>query len=253
MFLLSTPLEQFQIIPVCAFRLGALDLSISNATIIICLGIFFFALLFSMLCGPDSNLRSLPSKWQYIIEMLYETVLGMLLDNVGPRGQQYFPFIFTLFLFLLIANVIGLVPYSFTITSHLIVTFALALATFIGINIILVREHGFHALSLFLPAGSSLALAFILIPIELVSYLVRPVSLGVRLFANMMAGHTLLKVIAGFSWSMLLGSGLIFIAHVVPLFILVILMGLETMVACIQAYVFAVLSCIYLNDALNLH
>ena len=135
MFLLSTPLEQFQIIPVCAFRLGALDLSISNATIIICLGIFFFALLFSMLCGPDSNLRILPSKWQYIIEMLYETVLGMLLDNVGPRGQQYFPFIFTLFLFLLIANVIGLVPYSFTITSHLIVTFALALATFIGINI----------------------------------------------------------------------------------------------------------------------
>ena len=106
---------------------------------------------------------------------------------------------------------------------------------------------------MFLPAGSSLALAFILIPIELVSYLVRPVSLGVRLFANMMAGHTLLKVIAGFSWSMLLGSGLIFIAHVVPLFILVILMGLETMVACIQAYVFAVLSCIYLNDALNLH
>jgi ATP synthase subunit 6 len=185
--------------------------------------------------------------------MLYETVLGMLLDNVGPRGQQYFPFIFTLFLFLLIANVIGLVPYSFTITSHLIVTFALALATFIGINIILVREHGFHALSLFLPAGSSLALAFILIPIELVSYFVRPVSLGVRLFANMMAGHTLLKVIAGFSWSMLLGSGLIFVAHVVPLFILVILMGLETMVACIQAYVFAVLSCIYLNDALNLH
>jgi len=253
MFLLSTPLEQFQLIPVCAFRLGDLDLSISNATIIVSLGILFFVLLFFMLCANDSNLRILPSKWQYIVELLYETVLGMLLDNVGQQGQRYFPFILSLFLFVLIANVIGLVPYSFTITSHLIVTFALAFGTFIGINIILFREHGFHALSLFLPAGSSLALAFILIPIELVSYFVRPVSLGVRLFANMMAGHTLLKVIAGFSWSMLLGTGIVFIAHVVPLFILVILMGLETMVACIQAYVFAVLSCIYLNDALNLH
>lgn len=185
--------------------------------------------------------------------MLYETVLGMLLDNVGPRGQNYFPFIFTLFLFLLIANVIGLVPYSFTITSHLIVTFALALATFIGINIILVREHGFHALSLFLPAGSSLALAFILIPIELVSYFVRPVSLGVRLFANMMAGHTLLKVIAGFAWTMMLAGGGLLIAHTIPLAILVLLMFLELGVAAIQAYVFTILTCIYLNDAIHLH
>lgn len=123
----------------------------------------------------------------------------MLVDNVGNRGQKYFPFIFSVFLFVLIANVIGLVPYSFTITSHLVLTFSLALTTFIGINIICVREHGFHVFSLFLPPGSSLGLAFLLVPIELVSYIFRPISLSVRLFANMMAGHTLLKVIAGFS------------------------------------------------------
>ena len=140
-----------------------------------------------------------------------------------------------------------------SVSSPLILTFSLALTTFVGINIICVREHGFHVFSLFLPPGSSLGLAFLLVPIELVSYIFRPISLSVRLFANMMAGHTLLKVIAGFSWSMLLGSGLIFFAHIVPLLVLVILMGLELAVACIQAYVFTILSCIYLNDALNLH
>jgi|TARA_B110000902_G_scaffold231968_1_gene274634 F-type H+-transporting ATPase subunit a len=152
-----------------------------------------------MACNLDGNLHVVPSRWQFLFEVLYETVLGMLVDNVGNRGQKYFPFIFSVFLFVLIANVIGLVPYSFTVTSHLILTFSLALTTFVGINIICVREHGFHVFSLFLPPGSSLGLAFLLVPIELVSYIFRPISLSVRLFANMMAGHTLLKVIAGFS------------------------------------------------------
>jgi len=123
----------------------------------------------------------------------------MLIDNVGSAGQKFFPFIFSIFLFILIANLIGLVPYSFTITSHIVITLTFAVGSFIGINIILIKKHRFNSLSLFLPSGSSLGLAFILIPIEIVSYLVRPISLGVRLFANMMAGHTLLKVIAGFS------------------------------------------------------
>jgi ATP synthase subunit 6 len=249
----TTPLEQFQIIPVCLFRIGFLDFSISNGTIIICFGLFFFVSLIYMACNLDGNLHIVPSRWQFLFEILYETVLGMLVDNIGKRGQNYFPFIFSVFLFVLIANVIGLVPYSFTVTSHLILTFSLALTTFVGINIICVREHGFHVFSLFLPPGSSLGLAFLLVPIELVSYIFRPISLSVRLFANMMAGHTLLKVIAGFSWSMLLGTGVIFLAHIIPLVVLVILMGLELAVACIQAYVFTILSCIYLNDALNLH
>jgi len=248
-----TPLEQFQIIPVCVFRFGIFDFSVSNATIIIFFCLFGFSIFFFMLYAKDLNLYILPSRYQYFIELIFETVLTMLIDSVGARAQKYFPFILSIFLFILLANIIGLIPYSFTVTSHLIVTFTLALGTFFGINIICVREHGFHVFSLFLPPGSSFYLAFLLVPIELVSYVFRPISLSVRLFANIMAGHTLLKVIAGFSWSMLLGSGFILFVHFVPLIILVILMGLELAVACIQAYVFTILSCIYLNDALNLH
>jgi F-type H+-transporting ATPase subunit a len=198
MFIL-TPLEQFQIIPVCIFRFGAFDFSISNASFIILIGLVGFAHLFCTLYAKDFNLFIIPSRLQYFFELLYETTLTMIVDSVGVRAQKYFPFIFSIFLFVLISNIIGLVPYSFTITSHLIVTFSLALGTFFAINIICFKEHGFNFFSLFLPAGSSLVLAFLLVPIELVSYIFRPISLAVRLFANMMAGHTLLKVIAGFS------------------------------------------------------
>ena len=177
----------------------------------------------------------------------------MLYDNLGSKGQQYFAFDFVLFLFVLLSNLIGLIPYSFTITSHLIVTFALALTVFVGVNIICVKEHGLHMISLFLPPGTSLGLALLLVPIEFVSYMFKPISLGVRLFANMMAGHTLLKVIAGFAWSMMLSSGFLFVAHLVPLLVLVLLVGLELGVAMIQAYVFTILTCIYLNDSINLH
>ena len=154
---------------------------------------------------------------------------------------------------MLLSNLIGLIPYSFTITSHLIVTFALALMVFVGVNIICVKEHGLHMVSLFLPPGTSLGLALLLVPIEFVSYMFKPISLGVRLFANMMAGHTLLKVIAGFAWSMMASGGFLFVAHLLPLFVLVLLVGLELGVAMIQAYVFTILTCIYLNDAINLH
>jgi ATP synthase subunit 6 len=251
--LVFTPLEQFQIIAVCAFRLGAFDFSISNATLIILIGLFGLVITFYVLCAEDANLFFVPSRIQHFFELIFETILTMLVDSVGLRAQKYFPFILCIFLFVLVANVIGLVPCSFTITSHLIVTFALSLGVFTGINVICFKEHGFQTLSLFLPSGSSLGLAFLLVPIEFVSYIFRPLSLAVRLFANMMAGHTLLKVIAGFSWSMLLSAGLIFCFHFLPLIILVILTGLELCVACIQAYVFTILSCIYLNDALNLH
>ena len=146
-----------------------------------------------------------------------------------------------------------MVPYSFTITSHLIVTFTLALTTFLGFNIIGIRKHKLNFLSLLLPGGASLALVPLLVPIELVSYIFRVISLPVRLFANMMAGHTLLKVIAGFAWIMSGLSGIMFFAHFVPLILLVLLVGLELGVALIQAYVFTILTCMYINDALNLH
>jgi len=253
MKLIISPLEQFQILPVVPFRVEIFDFSLTNSTVIILIGLFAFCFLLNALTNDKGSYNLVPNRWQTVLESLYEVVAGLLKDTIGDKGQEYFPYIFSLFSFLLTANLIGLIPYSFTVTSHLIVTFSLAIMTFLGINLICIREHGHHIFSLFLPAGSSLPLAFILVPIELVSYLVRPVSLSVRLFANMMAGHTLLKVIAGFAWTMMLSGGVLFIAHFVPLIILVVVMGLELGVALIQGYVFTILTCIYLNDALNLH
>jgi F-type H+-transporting ATPase subunit a len=198
MFIL-TPLEQFQIIPVCVFYVSIFDISLSNSTFIILMGLFFIVNLFYLINGKDYNLFFLPSRFQYFFEFCYEIILSIIIDSIGPKAQKYFPFIFSLFLFILLSNIIGLIPYSFTLTSHLIITFLIALGVFISINVICFYNNGFNFFSLFLPAGSSLFLTFLLVPIEIVSYIFRPISLSVRLFANMMAGHTLLKVIVGFS------------------------------------------------------
>ena len=197
MITITSPLEQFQILPVIPFSIGNFDFSITNSTVIILIGLSSFCFLLNALVNDKGSYNLVPNRWQVVVEGMYELIAGLLKDTLGGKGQEYFPYVFTLFSFILIANLIGLVPYSFTVTSHLIVTFSLAIMTFIGINLICVREHGHHIFSLFLPAGSSLPLAFLLVPIEIVSYLVRPISLSVRLFANMMAGHALLKVIAG--------------------------------------------------------
>jgi len=252
MFLLS-PLEQFQILPLIPIRFGNLDISFTNGNLIILIALGGYLTLMTMLLSSKGSFYLVPSRWQIVIETFYETIANMLYDNLGVRGQQYFPFVFILFMFVLLSNLIGLVPYSFTITSHLILTFALSLMVFWGVNAICLKEHGAHMGSLFLPPGTSLGLALLLVPIEFVSYMFKPISLGVRLFANMMAGHTLLKVIAGFAWSMMASGGLLFVAHLVPLAVLILLVGLELGVAMIQAYVFTILTCIYLNDAINLH
>ncbi len=176
----------------------------------------------------------------------------MVTDNIKDKdAQKFFPFVVVVFSFILLLNLIGLVPYSFTLTSHLIVTLVISLSIFIGINILAVRAHGLQFFGLFLPAGTSVPLAFLLVPIELVSYLFKPISLGIRLFANMMAGHTLLKVIAGFCATMVTtGAFPLILLHFLPLLILVPLYALELGVALIQAFVFAVLICIYLQDSL---
>lgn len=254
MFFIPGPLEQFEISPLLSLNLGNfLDLSITNALLITLLGLSLFYSLTFAIGLPTGSPRVLKQAWQYVVEGLILVSAAMLSDNVGKEGEKFYPFIFSLFSFVVIANLIGLVPYSFTITSHLIVTFSLAIIVFVGVNIVGVQKHGIDILCLFLPGGTSIALAFLLVPIELISYIFKPISLSVRLFANMMAGHTLLKVIAGFAWSMLSAGGLLFIFHTLPLAIIVILMGLELGVALIQAYVFSILSCIYLNDTLNMH
>jgi ATP synthase subunit 6 len=253
--LLASHLEQFEIMRIISFCFGSLDFSITNETIILFLIIFFVSTFFLSSFKPsDSTFFIVPHRWQVIVEMIYKMVLSMITDNIsGKKGQLFFPLIFSIFFFVMCVNLIGLVPYSFTLTSHLVVTFALSIAIFIGINIICIRLHGLEFFSLFFPAGTSLGLAFLLVPIEIISYVFRPISLGVRPFANMMAGHTLLKVIAGFAWTLMSCTGILFLAHYIPLLILLPLFGLELAVALIQAFVFSVLTCIYLNDAINLH
>lgn len=252
---ITSPLEQFQIIPLIPFSLGILDFTITNANIILALIFFFsFVLISSLLKEKDSSFSIVPNRWQTIIEMIYSLILSLVVDNIqGKKGQLFFPLVFSIFLFVLSLNLIGLIPYSFTLTSHLIVTLGLSLAIFIGINIICVQTHGMNFFSLFLPSGTSVVLALLLVPIELISYVFKPISLSIRLFANMMAGHTLLKVVAGFGYTLMSGAGFVFLLHVVPLLVLIPLFGLELGVALIQSFVFSILISIYLNDSINLH
>ena len=191
-----------------------------------------------------------PGRWQSLAEVSYEFVAGMIRDNVGNEGKPYFPFIFTLFMFILFCNMLGMLPYSFTVTSQIVVTFGLAMVVFIGVTIIGFVKHGFGFFGFFLPNGVPGFLAPLVIPIEVLSYLIRPVSLGLRLFANLTAGHTMLKVFAGFIIS--LGAYYV-VPGVIPFSVVVGLTVLEFAIAFLQAYVFAVLSCIYLHDAIHMH
>jgi len=187
-----------------------------------------------------------PGRWQSIAELSYLFVANMVRDTVGSEGRGYFPFIFTLFLFVLAGNMLGMIPYGFTYTSHIIVTFTMAAAIFVGVTVIGFIKHGVHFFGFFLPPGTPLLMAPLAVPIEAISYFSRPVSLSVRLFANMLAGHTLMKVFAGFVVS--LG-----VFGFVPFLFVFALTGLELLIAFLQAYVFTVLTCLYLNDALHLH
>jgi len=251
--MISSPLEQFHLIPIIPMKLGSLDFTITHSTLMMYIGIFAFLILLRILV-LDNGRYIVPNRWQVFVETTYDLCLGLVTDTInGGKGQKYFPIVFVLFLFVMVCNVTGMLPYSFTSTSHLSVTLGLAMMVFLGYHIICVRKHGIRLLELYYPSGVSLALAPLIVPIELLARCSQVISLSVRLFANMMAGHTLLKVIAGFAWQMMAGGTLLFFAHIVTLLVLTALIGLELAVAFIQAYVFAVLTCIYLNDAENLH
>jgi ATP synthase subunit 6 len=251
----SSPLEQFQILPIVPLYLGTLDLSITNSTIIFLIVSFLSLILFM---GMSKDSRSghfiVPTRIQSLIEIIYSFISIQISDNLKSDKSQYFvPLIITIFFLVLSLNLIGLIPYSFTLTSHLIVTISFSLALFIGINIIAFKLHGVKCFSLFLPSGTSAVLSLLLVPIELISYVFRPISLGTRLFANMMAGHTLLKVIAGFGYTLMGASGVMFLLHYIPLLVLIPLFVLELSVALIQSFVFMILICIYLYDSIHLH
>jgi F-type H+-transporting ATPase subunit a len=194
-----------------------------------------------------------PGRMQGAAEMMYEFVADMVRSNVGNEGRPYFPVIFTLFMFVLFSNLLGLIPYSYTTTSQIVVTFAMALTIFVGVTLIALVKHGFHFFSFFVPSGAPKALIPFLVIIEVISYFVRPVSLSVRLFANMLAGHTMLKVFAGLAVMIASAGGVAAAGSVLPLIAIIGLTGLEVLVAVLQAYVFTILTCMYLNDALHLH
>jgi F-type H+-transporting ATPase subunit a len=189
-----------------------------------------------------------PNAWQKGIESISDITTQLISDIISTDNEKYFPLISVLFNFILFSNLIGLIPYSFTATSHLIVTFTLSFSVFIGINIITFKKYKMKTFSLFLPSNTTFFLALLLVPIEFISYIAKPISLGVRLFINLMAGHSLLKVIIGFSWSMLLLESFTSLGLFLPMLVLVILFGLELGVALIQTYVFIILTCIYIQD-----
>jgi ATP synthase subunit 6 len=249
-----SPLEQFDILPIIPIFFDTFDISITNETIIMVLGIAgIMSLVFLIQC-LDNTLPIIPKKAQIVFEIVYKLIGSLIKDNIVTNNKEhYFPLVVTTFFFISLLNSIGLIPYSFTLTSHIIVTFALSLGIYIGINIICIKKFGLHYFSLFLPSGTSFILALLLVPIELISYFFKPISLSIRLFANMMAGHTLLKVIAGFATDLMYSTGIFFIIHIVPLIILIPLFGLECAVALIQSFVYSILVCIYINDALNFH
>ena len=241
---LIDPIHQFAINKLADIKIGNIDISFTNSsqfmviTTIVIMALFMLGL---------SKRSIVPNRFQMICELSYNFIANLLRANVGDQGRGYFPFVFSLFMFVLIGNMVGMIPYQFTFTSHIIVTFALAAVVFIGVTVLGFINHGIKFFTFFYIPGVPFYMHPLLIPIEVISYLSRPISLSVRLFANMLAGHTLLKVFAGFVVSMPFFTG------VFPLAFIVALTGLEILIAFLQAYVFAILTCLYINDAYHLH
>ena len=241
----ANPMTQFEVYRIGPeIKIGAFDISFTNASLFMVVSSLTILIIFNL--GSKKN-SILPNKIQLLAELSYTFVSKMISDTAGSKAKPFFAFIFSLFMFVLFCNMFGMIPYTFTVTSHIIVTFMLATFIFIGVTIIGFVKHGFGYLKLFVPSGVPIVLLPLIVVIEIISYLSRPISLSVRLFANMMAGHTMMKVFGGFVISLGIVGGWL------PLSFSVALTGLEILVAFLQAYVFAILTCIYLNDALNLH
>jgi len=237
------PLDQFIIQTWVPIKIGGLDASFTNSSAFMLLTVICATALMVLAVKPRAGV---PGRWQLLAELSYQFIARMVSDNIGKEGRTYFPLIFSIFMFVLFGNLIGMIPYSFTFTSHIAVTLTMAVVIFLMVTVIAFMKHGFKFFSFFLPEGVPIILSPLMIVIEVISYFTRPFSLSVRLFANMMAGHTLLKVIGGF----VVPLG---IFGIVPIAGLVAVMGLEFLIAFLQAYIFTILTCIYINDAIHLH
>ena len=238
------PFHQFLIQHIVHINIAGVDISFTNSSLFMVIATLSI-MAFQYFAFKDGG-SVVPTRLQSILELAYDFVAGLIKDNAGREGLVYFPFVLSLFFFVLLGNVLGMLPYGFTYTSHIVVNFALALSVFILVTVIGLVKHKLKFFRLFFPEGTPIAIAPILIPIEIISYMIRPITLSVRLFANMLAGHVVLKIIAGFAVTLgIFGIG--------PIAVNIALTGFEFFVAAIQAYVFTVLTCLYLHDALHLH
>ena len=242
-----SPLEQFEIQPILPITVGDLNLSFTNSSLWMVISVL---LIYALVMLGSRHASMVPGRLQALLELSYEFIADMLGSTVGKDGRKYFPFVFTLFMFILFGNLLGMIPGSFTYTSHIIVTFSMAIFVVTAVTIIGLIRHGFHFFSFFAPSGCPIYVMPLLVPIEVLSYLIRPISLSVRLFVNMMAGHIMLKTFAGFIVAL---GGFYLVPAVAPLALTVGLSGLELAIAFLQAYVFTVLTCIYLQDCIHLH
>ncbi len=243
------PMEQFEVKPLVPLHLGGYDVSFTNQSLFMVVVVAAVSLFLTL---AMSKRAVVPSRAQSMAEMSYEFVANMINSAAGEDGLKFFPFIFTIFMFVLASNFFGLVPWTFTVTSQIAITFALAAVVILTVIVTGFVKHGIGFLKLFVPPAPWYLL-ILLVPIEVISFFTRPISLSVRLFANMLAGHTMLAVFAGFV--VLLGGagGILSVLSIAPLALIVAIMLLELLVAFLQAYVFAILTCIYLNEALHLH
>jgi F-type H+-transporting ATPase subunit a len=243
------PLEQFRVTPLIPLHLGGYDISFTNqaAVMVVIVGLVALLMTFAVRRG-----RLVPTRTQSVAELGYEFIANMIDATAGEAGYKFFPFVFAIFMFVLFSNYFGLIPGVFTVTSQIAVNFALALLVIVTVIVTGFITHGVRFLKLFVPEAPWILLP-LLVPIEIISFFFRPISLSVRLFANMLAGHTMLKVFGGFVVGLGGAGGILSVASVAPMFMIVAVMALEFLVAFLQAYVFAMLTCIYLNEALHLH
>jgi ATP synthase subunit 6 len=244
-----SPLEQFEIVPLFSFIIGS-KFAFTNSAFFLSLAFFFILIFFHLTLFKATVI---PNNWQLIAEQIFFFVQNMLSESLAKKGEKFFPFVFTTFVFIFFCNFLGMIPYTFTVTSHIFLTFSLGMISFIGLNIFGINKHGLFFFSLFLPPGAPLALAPLLVPIEIISYVFRVVALSVRLFANMMAGHTLLKILATFAWKMIMAGGIFLFIQLFPMLVIIAITGLELAIAFLQAYVWTTLICLYFSDVISLH
>jgi F-type H+-transporting ATPase subunit a len=246
---LASALHQFEIEPILPFHIGSVDLSFTNSAMALVIGL----VLTVVFLGYGIRKRALvPNRFQAATEMSYEFVHTIVRENLGNAGMHYFPLIFSIFFTVLMGNALGLVPHVFTATSHIVVTGALAVMIFLMVVVLGIARHGTHFFSLFVPAGVPVLMLPLIVPLEVLSFVVRPITLSVRLFANMMAGHVLLTVIAGFAVTFLSLGVMGGVFGILPTLFNVVLIGFELVIAFLQAYVFTILCCIYLKDTVEL-